>query len=155
MQALRVHGNSAAVQEAGCEALASIVWNSLEIQRWALQAGAREVCKAAITTRFPNHKGVGDTARMALAKMAGARRLSLFGVQATGTAGAASGKPRSCLSTKETEDLVAWLGNDMEESAVTDILQLAMSSDSGELTKAVLRLPAPTYLPTPTPAYQG
>ena len=155
VQALRVHGNSAAVQEAGCEALASIVWSQLEIQRWALQAGAREVCKAALSTRFPNHEGVQRTARMALAKIAGARKLSLFGIPAAGTAAAAPGKNRSCLSSKDAEELVAWLGNDMEQSAITDILQLAMSSDSGELSKALLRLPAPAVLATPTPAYQA
>ena len=155
VQALRVHGNSAAVQEAGCEALASIVWTQLEIQRWALQAGAREVCKAAISTRFPNHEGVQRTARMALAKIAAARRLSLFGIPAAGTAAAAAGKQRSCLSTKDAEELVAWLGNDMEESAVSDILQLAMSSDGGELSKALLRLPAPTDVTAPVPSYTG
>ena len=155
VQALRVHGNSAAVQEAGCEALASIVWSQLEIQRWALQAGAREVCKAAISTRFPSHEGVQRTARMALAKIASARRLSLFGIPAAGTAAAAEGKRRSCLSTKDAEELVAWLGNDMEESAVSDILQLAMSSDGGELSKALLRLPAPTDVTAPVASYTG
>jgi hypothetical protein len=76
-------------------------------------------------------------------------------VPAAGTAAAAPGKNRSCLATQDTEELVAWLGNDMEESAITDILQLALSSDSSELSKALLRLPAPTYLPTPTPAYSA
>ena len=38
-QALRVHGNSASVQEVGCNALAAIAKNQPDIQRWALQAG--------------------------------------------------------------------------------------------------------------------
>jgi hypothetical protein len=69
LDALRVHGGSAPLQEVGLDALARVMHTHAAIQRWAFQAGALEVATAAVTTRFPAHEGVRRAANRALVKL--------------------------------------------------------------------------------------
>lgn len=68
LDALRLHGAAAAVQEAGLEALAMVTRTQMPVQRWAFKAGAVEVIEAALQTRFPDHSGVRKAAQKALSR---------------------------------------------------------------------------------------
>lgn len=88
LDALRFHGNAAAVQEAGLEALAMVTRTQLAVQRWAFRAGAVEVIEAALQTRFPDHGGVRKAAQRALSRFVKVDDLTrLCGVATPITAG--------------------------------------------------------------------
>ena len=66
--ALRAFPVNAAIQEAGCGALANIGWTRAELQARAREAGAVELCEAALRA-FPSHAGVQKYARLAMGKL--------------------------------------------------------------------------------------
>jgi hypothetical protein len=146
VSALRLHGNSAALQEAGCDALAALAQGGgIELQRVALEAGGLEVCKAALTTRFPSHAGVQRAARTALETLTVARLSALDGgADEAGDGSASSLGPAparsSCQGALQGEylsglqaRLVSWLGGEGGNSDWFDLVELALTSSWQEL----------------------
>ena len=68
VHALRAFPTNAAIQEAGCGALANIGWSRAELQQRARGTGAVELCQAA-QRAFPSHAGVQKYARLAIGKL--------------------------------------------------------------------------------------
>jgi hypothetical protein len=57
--AMRIHGNSAALQEVCCDAMTAVLRATpVAVAKLAVLDGAAEVVQAALTTRFPKHMGV-------------------------------------------------------------------------------------------------
>lgn len=94
LDALRLHGGAAAVQEAGLEALAMVTRTQLPVQRWAFRAGAVEVIEAALQTRFPDHSAVRKAAQRALSRFVAADDLTRL----CGVATPISAKDLSCYA---------------------------------------------------------
>lgn len=63
---------SAAIQEAGCGAIANITWTSADLQERGRLCGAVEACEASLA-RFLEHAGVAKYAGLALGKLRGAQ----------------------------------------------------------------------------------
>ena len=149
LAALRLHGNSAALQESGFDALFTLCdRGGLEVSRRALQAGALEACKAAITTRFPNHPGVQRAAKAVLEELTRARVNAAMGSDAVSmdpslaavnaqVAGLGVGAARnSChdafgaseyLAAMQAK-LVSWLGAGGGNSDWLDLVELALTT---------------------------
>ena len=70
--ALRAFPLNAAVQEAGCGALANIAWSRGELQARARSAGALGLCEAALRA-FPEHRGVQKYAKLSVGKLTPAK----------------------------------------------------------------------------------
>jgi hypothetical protein len=142
LNALRLHGNSASLQEAGLDALAQLAGSSTEAARACLAAGALEVCKAALTTRFSSHAGVRAAAQRALDALSPARlgnhTQSMYGdVSASGL-----GATRDCHSALMNNTcflldlqgrLVSWLSEGGVQSDWLGIVELALTSSPTEL----------------------
>lgn len=74
MCALRNHGTVIAIQECGIEAVAILARSSQETMDAVLEAGAVELVRAAMHTRFPQHEGIqraGQQAMSVLPKSSG------------------------------------------------------------------------------------
>ena len=150
LSALRLHGNSAALQESGFDALFTLCdRGGLDVARRALQAGALEACKAAITTRFPNHPGVQRAAKAVLEELTRARVNAAMGSDAVSSmdpslaavnaqvAGLGVGAARnSChdafgaseyLAAMQAK-LVGWLGAGGGNSDWLDLVELALTT---------------------------
>ena len=69
LEALRVHGNNAAVQLNGLAAVAALVSVGELVQQRAMQEGALEIARAATTTRFPGNEEIGAVASEVMAAL--------------------------------------------------------------------------------------
>ena len=150
LAALRLHGNSATLQESGFDALFTMCdKGGLEVSRRALQAGALEACKAAITTRFPNHPGVQRAAKAVLQELTRARvtlatadaslassdpALAAVNAQVAGLGvGAARSSCHDAFGASQylaamQAKLVEWLGAGGGNSDWLDLVELALTT---------------------------
>ena len=140
------------MQEVGCEALGAIVKGQADIQRWALQAGALEVCKAAVTTRFPQHPGVRRSAKRAMECLSKGRTARICDL--------GSGMQSPLLEEFQARmtSMLRTGGADGSGSDWMDLLELAVTTDWKEwesgLSTASVAAPAfegPTYRGAGTP----
>jgi hypothetical protein len=140
LAALRLHGSSASLQEVGCDVLADLARcadGGSAAARAALDAGALEVVKAALLTRFPTHPGVQRAAKGALEALSPARLRAGTGAGAGAGGDAFSGEeslappPRAlchpALSGLQSR-FVAWLGAGGENNDWLDLVELALTS---------------------------
>lgn len=72
MEAVRAHGTNATVQQNGMEAIAAIARLSAAMQRAALDEGAVDLCRSAMTLRFSSDVGVTAACEKVLDVLEGA-----------------------------------------------------------------------------------